>query len=152
MTGSSGTIVAKVHKIVTGHSERSLVHAVEDSGLEHKLELPTELLREVIVGQDHVLMLSWTLQALPQVPAQPPAAPGVAGPPPTPSVGGPTPLPSAVDEEFMAMMARGRRKPAEPTAAPSPVTAPSPAPTSAGTSAAEQLAVRLGLRPDRSAS
>lgn len=126
----SGTIVARVRRVLAGHSERTLVHAVDDAGLEYKIEVPSDALGDLRPGQDHVLMLSWTLQ------------PVVSNKPPAPA-STPTPLPSAVDEEFMALMARPRGTSATgQTLAGS--TPPSRSP--AVTSDVEQIAQKLGIR------
>jgi hypothetical protein len=69
------------------------------TGLESKIEVPSDVVRDVVPGQEYALVLSWTLQ------------PVVSGPSPsgpTPPARAPTPLPTAVDEEFMALMARPR--------------------------------------------
>lgn len=136
---AGGVVVARVRRVLTGHSERSLIHAVDPNSLEYKIEVPSAVLHNLVPGQEHALMLSWTLQ--------PVTAPATATAAATPA-GMPTSLPSAVDEEFMALMARPRGlRPSSQLAAGS-----SPPPLSSGapvTSAAEQLAQRLGLRPNR---
>lgn len=134
----NGTVNARVRRVVIGHSERALIHAVSDDNLEFKIEVPTEAIRDLVSGQELMLTLSWTLQPL--VPAT--TSPSTAAPPPP----APTPLPSAVDEEFMALMARRRGSPtvAVPTAGPS-----SSRTTGAASTEAEQLAQRLGIRPSR---
>jgi len=96
----NGTIVARVRRVLMGHSERTLVHAVDDDGLEYKIEVPSDVVRDIVPGQEHTLMLSWTLQPL----ASDTMFREVAAPPARAL----TPLPSAVDEEFMALMARRR--------------------------------------------
>ena len=155
-----GIIVAPVKRVLRGHSDRSLVHAIEEAGLESKIEVPSDAVRDLVPGQEYVLVLSWTLQ--PTVSSTSPSGPTAA---PTP-----TPLPTAVDEEFMALMARPRGPRRSPSAgstqavAPSPNTATATAPPMAGptsptltgsapttsgaptTSVAEQLAQRLGIR------
>lgn len=134
----NGTVNARVRRVVIGHSERALIHAVDDANLEFKIEVPTEAVRGLVPGQDLMLTLSWTLQPL--VPA---TSPSTAAPPRAS-----TPLPSAVDEEFMALMARRRGSPTAavttPTAGPT-----SPRTTGAASTEAEQLAQRLGIRPSR---
>lgn len=148
-----GVIVAPVKRVLRGHSDRSLVHAIEEAGLESKIEVPSDAVRDLVPGQEYVLVLSWALQ--PAASSKSPSGMAVAP--------APTPLPTAVDEEFMALMARPRgprRSPsAGPTQAvpPSPTTAGSTSPTTTGSapptsgaptmSVAEQLAQRLGIRP-----
>ena len=150
-----GIIVAPVKRVLRGHSDRSLVHAIEEAGLESKIEVSSDAVRDVVPGQEYVLVLSWTLE------------PVVSSTSPS---GLTTPLPTAVDEEFMALMARPRGPRRSPTAGPtqavsaSPTTAGATAPPTAGltsptttgsapptsgaptTSVAEQLAQRLGIR------
>lgn len=60
----NGTIVARVRRVLMGHSERTLVHAVDDDGLECKIEVPSDVVRDLVPGQEHTLMLSWSLQPL----------------------------------------------------------------------------------------
>lgn len=127
----NGTVNARVRRVVIGHSERALIHAVDGGNLEYKIEVPSEAVRDVVSGQELMLTLSWTLQPL--VPAT--TSPSTAAPPPP----APTPLPSAVDEEFMALMARRRGSPT--------VAVPTAGPSSPRTTEAEQLAQRLGIRP-----
>ncbi len=155
-----GVIVAPVKRVLRGHSDRSLVHAIEEAGLESKIEVPSDAVRDVVPGQEYVLVLSWTLE--PVVSSTSPSGPTAAP--------APTPLPTTVDEEFMALMARPRgprRSPsagpaqavpaspttagatAPPTAGPTPPTPTGSAPPTSGaptTSVAEQLAQRLGIR------
>jgi hypothetical protein len=59
---AGGVVVARVRRVLTGHSERSLIHAVDPDSLEYKLEVPSDVLRNLVPGQEHALMLSWTLQ------------------------------------------------------------------------------------------
>ncbi|HUR49166.1 MAG TPA: hypothetical protein VMY88_06505 [Acidimicrobiales bacterium] len=142
-----GTVVARVRRVLMGHSERALVHAVDDAtNFEHKIEVASDALRDLVPGQEYALMLSWTLEPL----VSDTTSRETAAPP----ARAPTPLPSAVDEEFMALMARPRgRAVAGPTSAARPNPPP---PLDSGapvvTSAAEQLAERLGIRPGRATS
>ena len=137
----NGQTLAHVRRVLTGHSDRALIHAVNDAGHELKLEVPAEAVRGVEVDRGFVLMVSWSLLALPRA-AEPVAAPtgAAADPPVTAPTSTPTPA-NAVDAEFMALMARTRRS------AHDPVT-PSPAPSSeAGPE--HQIAALLGLAPNR---
>ena len=64
----SATLLARVRRVVIGHDGRALVHAVEDSGREHKLEVPAELVRETTASSGrHVLLLAWSLHELPDL-------------------------------------------------------------------------------------
>lgn len=142
---AGGVVVARVRRVLTGHSERSLIHAVDPDSLEYKIEVPSVVLRNLVPGQEHALMLSWTLQPV-TAPATSSAGASIAAT--AAATPARVPPPSAVDEEFMALMARPRgSRPSSQLAASS-----SPPPLSNGapvTSAAEQLAQRLGIRPGR---
>lgn len=146
---AGGVVVARVRRVVTGHSERSLIHAVDPDSLEYKIEVPSDVLRNLVPGQEHTLMLSWTLQPV-TAPATSSADTAIATAAAATPAGVPTPLPSAVDEEFMALMARprGSRPSGQPAAGISPPPLSNGPPV---TSAAEQLAQRLGIRPNRTA-
>ncbi|WP_143141475.1 hypothetical protein [Nannocystis exedens] len=87
-----------MRRILRGHSGRALVHAVDDAGLEYKIEVPLEAVQGVDLEQDHVLVLTWSLQASPSA-ATPPANPA-----PTPRRA----TPSDVDRAFMELMAGTR--------------------------------------------
>ncbi len=135
----NGQILAHVRRILTG-SDRALIHAVEEVGHEHKLEVPAEAVRGVEADRGFVLMVSWSLLALPRAaePASPATPEPSTAPLATPTV--PTAAPAnAVDAEFMALMARTRRTP-EPAVA---------SPTPASTSPEQQIAALLGLAPRR---
>lgn len=136
---NGGTFVARVRRVVRGHSERTLVHAVTEDGLESKLEVSSDAVADVVPGQELALTLTWTLQPV----ATSTATSTSATPTSPPAM--PTPLPSAVDEEFMALMAR-RRGTSPPASPPALHAAGSPM------SAAEELARRLGIRPTRATS
>ncbi len=137
---SGGQVLAHVRRILTGHSDRALVHAVADAGLEIKIEVPAESVRDVSPDRGYVLMVSWSLLELPRA-AEPatassaPAAPAAAAP------GGPLTPANAVDAEFMALMARARRPAPEPT-----VTSPT---ATSGPGPEQQIAALLGLVPGR---
>jgi hypothetical protein len=137
----SGQTLAHVRRILTGHSDRALIHAVNDAGLEYKLEVPAEAVRGVEADRGFVLMVSWSLLALPRA-AEPAAAPTAPAESP-PVTATPTATPAnAVDAEFMALMARTRR------ATPEAVTPPPTAASAAGPE--HQIAALLGLAPNRS--
>ncbi|MBL8970319.1 MAG: hypothetical protein JNK56_07055 [Myxococcales bacterium] len=137
----NGQTLAHVRRVLTGHSDRALIHAVNDAGHELKLEVPAEAVRGVEADRGFVLMVSWSLLALPRA-AEPAAAPtgAAADPPVAASTSTPTPA-NAADAEFMALMARTRRSTPEP--------APSPTASSA-TGPEHQIAALLGLAPNRS--
>lgn len=150
-----GNVLAHVRRVQTSPEGRALVHAVEDTGLEHKLEVPVEAVRGVSSEQGYVLMIAWSLYPLPRIAEPPP--PATEAPAPV----SPTRSPTATDEAFMALMARGRRTSPEPATASSPepaAPASTPAsPASSGTPASaaapvrpeQQLAALLGLHTSR---
>lgn len=87
-------IVARILRVLQGHSPTAMVHARDGLGHEHKLEVPLESVRGVTAGQ--VLVLEWSVHDLPELvvgevvpPATRPAEetkPSTAPPPtPTPS-------------------------------------------------------------------
>lgn len=118
---SGGQVLAHVRRVLTGHSDRALVHAVANAGLEIKMEVPAESVREVAPDRSYVLMVSWSLLELP--PAAEPVAASTA--PSEPAAAAPPTPANAVDAEFMALMSRGRRTTPEPAAA-APVSAVTP--------------------------
>ena len=143
----SGTLLARVRRVLIGHDGRAFVHAVEDSGREHKLEVPAELVRESTAsGGRHVLLLAWSLHELPELgePATTSPAATTTNAATTADTTAPTTTaaPSTVDADFMALL--GRR------VAPPPEAGPAAAPTaspSATRGAELPLAVLLGLVP-----
>lgn len=136
---SGGQVLAHVRRILTGHSDRALVHAVANAGLEIKIEVPAESVRDVNPDRGYVLMVSWSLLELPRAaePATAPAEPKPAAAAP----GGPLTPANAVDAEFMALMARARRPAPEPAAS-TPTATSGPGPE-------QQIAALLGLVPGR---
>ena len=120
------TQVARIHQVLSGHSERALVHAVDADGLEYKLEVPADAARGLSSG--HVLWIAWTAHAMP--PALEPALPA-----PTPadaaqadaaraeaeqtasSSGTQTP-----DEQFITLMGARSARPSSETSAKAPST------------------------------
>ena len=139
---SGGQVLAHVRRILTGHSDRALVHAVANAGLEIKIEVPAESVRDVSPDRGYVLMVSWSLLELPR--AAEPVAASSAPAEPTPAAaasGGPLTPANAVDAEFMALMARARRPAPEPA-----VTSPT---ATSGPGPEQQIAALLGLVPGR---
>lgn len=145
----SATLLARVRRVVIGHDGRALVHAVEDSGREHKLEVPAELVRETTAsGGRHVLLLAWSLHELPDVGeavTTMPAASMTSDATPTADTTATTPTaaPSTVDADFMALLGRRAAPPPEAGSAAAPTASPSTA-----TRGPElPLAALLGLVP-----
>jgi len=151
----NGEILAEVHRVLRGDSERALVHAVDGDGLEYRIELPERAVREVADGRGYTLRLSWSLEAntnLTDAQSPTPGQLSEVGPQAQPTSPAPERrTPAEIDAAFMALMKgiEGR-----PTAAPTGL-APAPGSTSdANTSSppagvpdsAMQLASRLGLK------
>ena len=59
------TVVARVQRVLTGHSPVAMIHAVDEHGHEHRLEVPVDAAREVATGS--VLVLQWSAHGLPGV-------------------------------------------------------------------------------------
>lgn len=115
--GMTTTIVARVVRVVMGHSPAALIHAREESGNEHKLEVAVEAARNMSAGQ--VLVLQWSVHNLPEL-----ATPHVVG--------------EIVDATYTA-------RPPEPSI--SVDEASPPAAATPGRSEAMQLERALGIRP-----
>ena len=150
----SGTLLARVRRVLIGHDGRALVHAVEDSGREHKLEVPAELVRETTAnGGRHVLLLAWSLHELPDVGEAATTTPAsmtssdaramTATTAPTTSA-----APGDVDADFMALL--GRRAAPPPEAG--PAAAPTASPSTATRGSELPLAALLGLVPSAAPS
>lgn len=137
-----GTVLAHVRRVLTSNEGRALVHAVEDDGREHKIELPIEAVRGVSLDEDHVLQFTWSLEARPR-PAESSTPRAEPSPPAATAV---RPSPSAVDQAFMELMARlrGTTPAAAPAVAPTPSVS-SDAPASAR-STSQGLAELLGIK------
>lgn len=74
------TVVARVLRVLGGHSPTGMIHAVGEHGHEQKLEVPVESTRDVAPGD--ILVLQWSVHRIPSVDVQtieivevPPAAP-----------------------------------------------------------------------------
>ena len=149
----SGTLLARVRRVLIGHDGRALVHAVEDSGREHKLEVPAELVRETTAsGGRHVLLLAWSLHELPELgdPATTSPAATTTNAATTADTTAPTTTaaPSTVDADFMALLGRRAAPPPEAGSAAAPTASPSTA-----TRGPElPLAALLGLVPSAAPS
>lgn len=91
------TSVAQVRQVLTGHSDRALVTAVDGSGREYKLEIPVGDARDVTARM--VLVLTWSFH-----PPMEEAAPA--------STAAIDPV-SRADDEFRAMMPGAAQAPAQ---------------------------------------
>ena len=60
------TTIARVLRVLTGHSATAMLHAVDERGHELKIEVPTELTRTVAPGR--VLVFQWSVHGLPEAP------------------------------------------------------------------------------------
>ena len=65
------TVVARVLRVLSGHSTAAMVHAVDEHGHEHKLEVPSSQAADLAPGA--VLVLQWSVHRLPDTLAQSPA-------------------------------------------------------------------------------
>lgn len=115
------TQIYRVARVLTAPSSPvARLHAVDEDGLELRLEVPTELAQRVTHGQ--VLVVNWSVHTLPEplrpVATDEPAAPAALAPSSTAAHG-----PSA-DDAFMALMARVRRGASAPREPFTPSTSP----------------------------
>ncbi len=97
------TQVFRVLRVHAGTSPVARIDAVDADGHDLRLEVPRDLVRNAAPGR--LLVLQWTMHDVPAEPSQAQAAApdAVSG-----ANQGP-PDPTAVDQEFMEMMARGRK-------------------------------------------
>lgn len=127
----TGPILARVRRVLIGHSERALVHAVDDAGLEYKIEVPAGAVQGD--GRELVLEITWSLHPAAET-TTPTESQSIPVAPASAAIS-----PNTVDQEFMALMARGRPDvPAAPTSTmenSTPTTAP-----------INQLAALLGIQ------
>lgn len=75
------TVVARVVRVLRGHSSTAMIHAVDRNTHEHKLEVPVEATRDVAAGQ--ILVLQWSVHDLPGVEVQEVEVVPMVEPPPT---------------------------------------------------------------------
>ena len=117
------TQVYRVSRVLTAAgSPVARVQAMNEEGHEARLELPALLVQRIAPG--HVLVLNWSIHALPELlaPAAPQEEPNViADQAPLTSAGSPR----AVDDAFMDLMSQGRRGTA--AGAPQPISTTPPA-------------------------
>ncbi len=142
------SIIARIERIRSGHSERALVHATDTGGREYKIEVPIDDVRELPPGEGHLLLISWEIHANPAQMATASAMPQVT-PSPTPTAQAP-PASSSVDAQFMALMGRGGPKAEKPSDTPreSPLAVRDATRAPPGTTPDEQLANMLGMPRD----
>jgi hypothetical protein len=97
------SIVARVERIRSGHSDRALVHAIDAEGREYKIEVPLDDVRELPSDQAYLLVMSWSIHASP-VPGTAVVSASAPASTPRPPVSPVTSAPSSVDAQFMALM------------------------------------------------
>ncbi len=119
------TQVYRVAQVLTAAgSPVARLQAINEEGHELRLELPAELIQRATAG--HVLVLNWSLHALPEplapAAAQPQVAPEAA--PPASAAG-----PRAVDDAFTDLVSRVRRGTSAAGAPPPMSTTPPASPT-----------------------
>jgi hypothetical protein len=103
-------IVARILRVLQGHSPTAMVHARDRVGHEHKLEVPLESVRGVTAGQ--VLVLEWSVHDLPEMvvgevvpPATRPAEEPKPGAAPTPApTSTPTTAAAPSEEQMLEVM------------------------------------------------
>ena len=83
------TVVARVVRVLSGHSTAAMVHAVDEHGHEHKLEVPASTVTDLQPGA--VLVLQWSVHRLPDTLAESPGSeraprPDTSSRPPPPSI------------------------------------------------------------------
>lgn len=112
------TSLAQVRQVLTGHSDRALVIAVDAEGHVLKLEMPTGAVRDV-KERETMLVLSWSFHAAPlAVEAPEPVTVHDAVEQDRHDAGTARPPASAVDQSFMELMARPQRTTTTPAATP----------------------------------
>ncbi len=141
------SIVARIERIRSGHSERALVHAIDRGGFEYRMEVPIEDVRELPPGNGHLLVMSWAIHANPVQTTTATVMPQPT-PSPTPTAQAP-PAPGSVDAQFMALMSHGGRpKPELERPSANPRESLMNVRAEAGTTPDEQLANMLGMPRD----
>ena len=116
------TRVYRVTQVLAGASTVARIDGADAEGHGIRFEVPKD---EAQGAEGRLLVLQWSLHDLPAAPAPEATAASAA-------TTAPDTTSRNVDEDFMALMARGRQ-----------TTAPEPEP--AATSSGQQLAARLGL-------
>ena len=120
------TRVYRVTQVLAGASTVARIDGADAQGHALRFEVPKD---EAQGAEGRLLVLQWSLHDLPAAPAPEATAASAA-------TTAPDTTSRNVDEDFMALMARGRQ-----------TTAPEPEP--AATSSGQQLAARLGLTGPR---
>lgn len=143
------TQVYRVSRVLTAAgSPVARLQGRNEEGHEVGLELPAVLVERTAPG--HVLVLNWSLHALPEPLAPAPVtaddAPAASAAPPASAMN-----PRAIDEAFMDLMSRGRRGTA--AGAPPPIsTTPPASQTRSGPEINDEFNTLLGGAPGRGSS
>ena len=140
-----GSVVAEVHEFLRGDAERALVHAVDDDGLEYRIEVPATEVVELGDGRGFVLRLSWALESELPVATEDPATEAPRERQEARHDGASRRTPAEVDAAFMALMRRPRGDGATAARDDNGARDDSAVPRAA----VQQLATRLGLVPGR---
>ena len=140
-----GSVVAEVHELLRGDAERALIHAVDDDGLEYRIEVPATEVVELGDGRGFVLRLSWALESELPVATEDPATEAPRERQEARHDGASRRTPAEVDAAFMALMRRPRGDGATAARDDNGARDDSAAPQAA----VQQLASRLGLLPGR---
>jgi hypothetical protein len=142
-----GTQVYRVTQVLTAAgSPVARLQANNEEGHNLRLELPTQLVERAKPG--HVLVLNWSLHALPghidEAAAQSPIAAATA--PPASATAPPTSAasPRAIDEAFMGLMSRVRPGPSAASATPPVATTPPASQMRSGTEINDEFNKLLG--------
>jgi hypothetical protein len=69
------TVVARIVRVLTGHTQASMLHAVDEDGLELRLEVPAAQVRAVVPGQ--VLVVQWSAHTVPDLRTAPETSPPI---------------------------------------------------------------------------
>jgi len=108
------TIAARIVRVLNGPAAPTMLHAIDEDGLELRLEVPSAHARMVVPGQ--VLVVQWSAHAVPDL-ASPPETPRHAIPTDDPidhefDIRSDTATPTArdIEDELSTLLGPARRK------------------------------------------
>jgi len=134
------TQVYRVSRVLTAAaSPVARLEGSDENGHEFRLELPAALVQRTAPG--HVLVLNWSIHALPESLAPAAAQPQVAADVVVPASAA---SPRAVDEAFMDLMSRGGRGTSAASAPPPISTTPPASQTRSGPEINDEFNTLLG--------
>ncbi len=134
------TQVYRVSRVLTAAaSPVARLEGSNEDGHEFRLELPAALVQRTAPG--HVLVLNWSIHALPESLAPVATQPQVAADAAVPASAA---SPRAVDEAFMDLMSRGRRGTSAASAPPPISTTPPASQTRSGPEINDEFNTLLG--------